>query len=262
MALLDGKVVLVSGVGPGLGASTSRAVLNAGGRVVMADAVGDRVTQIRDQLDPSGDRTMAVPCDILSEVDCRAVAEAVKDRFGALHGVVNVAAVDNSAGGLMDNALGEWPRVHAVNVEGTLRLTRAVVPLMTESGGGSVVIIGSTAAVRPRRGQLRLAYAMSKAALGSATRYLAEELGADRIRVNIVSPGFKYGPVVEGFFSAEAQRQGVEISEVMSEYLDELALPDFATDDDVANTAAYFISDWSRSVTGQTLYVDGGFVME
>lgn len=260
MRLLDGKVVLVSGVGPGLGMSTVRAVLEAGGRAVLADAVADRVGRLRSELDASGSSTVAVGCDIRSVDDCRRAVAAAADTFGRLDGIVHVAAVDNSLGGLDGPALDEWPLVQSVNVEGTLQLTREALPLLT-AAGGSVVVIGSVAAVRPRRGSLRLAYGMSKAALGAAVRYLAEELGPDAVRVNNVAPGFKYGPVVQSFFESEAARLGTSADEVAATYREELALPDFATDEDVAHTVVFFLSDWSRAITGQTIYVDGGFVM-
>ncbi|HMG43368.1 MAG TPA: SDR family oxidoreductase [Acidimicrobiales bacterium] len=261
MGLLQDRVVLVSGVGPGLGRETAAAVLREGGRVVAIDMVGDRVAAIAAELDPDGERTLTAEVDITSAERCAALPALVDERFGRLDGVVNVAAVDTAVGGLMDDeVLDDWQTAAAVNVEGTLRLTRTVVPLLQRTGGGSIVTIASTAFARPRRTRWNLAYAMSKSALVTSTYYLAEELGPDNIRTNTVAPGWKYGPVVEGYFDGEAARQGVTREELMAPIIDELALPHMTTDGDVANAAVFFLSDLARSVSGQTLFVDSGHV--
>lgn len=258
--LLAGKVVLVSGVGPGLGKETAATILREGGRAVIVDLVGDRLEQIRDELDPSGESTLAVRADITSDEDCAGLADEVEAAFGQLDGVVNVAAYDTAVGNLMSPTfLDDWDRSADVNVKGTLRLTRSVMPLVQRQGG-SVILIASTAFARPRRTRLNGAYGMSKAALVTATYYLAEEFGPDNVRVNTIAPGWKMGPVVEDYFAQAAREQGVTVEELMEPILDELTLRRMATDADVANSVLFFLSDLAVSVTGQTLFVDGGHV--
>ncbi|WP_432842556.1 SDR family oxidoreductase [Dactylosporangium sp. CA-092794] len=261
MGVLDGLVVLVSGSGPGLGRATAAAALREGAGVVLADRQGDVLEQTHAEVDPGGERSVAVRADITSAEDCAAAVAAARDRFGRLDGLVNVAAVDNANGGL-DVALDDWDRTAAVNIRGTIQMTRAAVPLIREGGrGGSVVLIGSTMARMPGRTAPRLAYGMSKGALASAVYHLAGELGPDAIRVNNVSPGFKLGPVLDGYFRTEAQRRGVSYDEVADVYRAEVLLPELATDEDVANTAVFFLSGWSKAITGQTVFVDGGDVL-
>jgi NAD(P)-dependent dehydrogenase (short-subunit alcohol dehydrogenase family) len=129
-----------------------------------------------------------------------------------------------------------------------------------QATGGSVVLIASTAFARPRRTRWNGAYGMSKAALVTATYYLAEELGPDGIRTNTIAPGWKWGPVVEAYFAGEAERQGVTVASLVEPILEELSLRRMATDGDVANACAFFLSDRSQAITGQTLFVDGGHV--
>jgi NAD(P)-dependent dehydrogenase (short-subunit alcohol dehydrogenase family) len=259
MGLLDDRVVLVSGVGPGLGRETAAAVLREGGKVITTDMMGERVNQIRTELDPTGDRSLALEVDITSDEQCAALASAVAEGFGRLDGLVNVAALDTITGGLMDgDVLESWERSADVNVQGTLRITRSVVPLMT--GSGSIVFIGSTAFARPRPSRWNTAYGMTKAALVTATYYLAEELGPSGIRANVVAPGWKWGPVVEDYFDGEAARRGVDRQVLIDSICGELALRRMATDGDVANAAVFFLSDMASSITGQTLFVDGGHV--
>jgi NAD(P)-dependent dehydrogenase (short-subunit alcohol dehydrogenase family) len=134
-----------------------------------------------------------------------------------------------------------------------------VVPLM-QATGGSIVLIASTAVARPRRTRLNMAYGMSKAALVTSTYYLAEELGPTGLRTNTIAPGWKWGPVVAGYFEQSAAEQGVPVEQLVDTVTEELSLRRMATDGDVANASVFFLSDMSRSITGQTIFVDGGHV--
>lgn len=256
--LLDGKVVLVSGVGPGLGRSCAAAALAHGARgVAMGDLDGDRVAAIASSLDPSGTRTLTAAIDVRSQADIDSFIGAVRDRWTTLDAVVHVAAYDTAVGGLLEGGLADWERAAAVNVHGTLALTQAAVPLFADHGG-SIVIIGTIGVVRPRAGSLRLAYGMSKGALLTAARYLAVELGPRKIRVNTVAPGFKWGPVLEGYLRGVAASTGRPFDELVDEIRAEAAMGEIATDDDIADSVVYFCSDLSQRVTGQVLHVDAG----
>jgi NAD(P)-dependent dehydrogenase (short-subunit alcohol dehydrogenase family) len=255
--LLDGRVVLVSGTGPGLGSETARAVLREGGRVVLGDRLA-RVEELRAELDPSGERSVAVVGDITDPARCAALVQAAADRFGRLDAVVNVAAVDTVFGGLMDGSLDDWDVTAGVNVKGTLQVTKAAVPLLEASGGGAVVFIGSIGAVSRDEAFEMVLYGATKGAMVTAAWYLARELGPRGIRVNTVSPGFKWGPVLEGALQAVADAQGVDLDTVAAPIRESLALRRIPTDADVANAIVFFCSDLARTVTGQTLFVDGG----
>lgn len=260
MGLLDDRVILVSGVGPGLGREIAAAVIREGGSTVAIDVVGDRLHAIRDEVDPDCSRSAAFEADVTDGDRVAELPGLIEDEFGRLDGIVNVAALDNAVGGLMDDGLLEdWDRSAEVNVKGTLQVTRTVVPLLRRNGG-SIVFIGSTSFARPRRTRWNVAYGMSKSALVTATYYLAEELGPDGIRTNLIAPGWKWGPVVEAYFDAEAERQGVDRDLLVAGICEELSLRRMATDGDVANAAVFFLSDMARSVTGQTMFVDGGHV--
>lgn len=257
MGLLDERVVVVSGAGPGLGRETAAAALREGARVVLGDLERERVEAIRAELDPSGARSLAAHLDITSEEACCALVAAADARFGRIDGLVHVAAFDTAVGGLMDGALEDWDRSSEVNVKGTLRMTRAAVPLL-RAQGGSIVVISSVAAFRPRLEVLRFAYGASKGALLTAARYLARELGPAGIRVNTIAPGWKWGPVLAEWAHAEAARRGISFEEMLAGMQAEVALRKLATDSDIANSVVFFLSDLSSRVTGQCLVVDGG----
>jgi len=255
--LLDGRVVLISGSGPGLGCETARAVLREGGCVVLGDRL-DYVEALRAELDPGGTRSAAVIGDITEPESCDRAVQTAADRFGRLDALVNVAAMDKVFGGLMDGSLDDWDVASSVNVKGTLQLTKAAVPLMESTGGGAVVFIGTLAAVLRDESFALLAYGASKAAMVTAAWYLARELGPRGIRVNTVAPGYKWGPVLEEAVRTQAEALGVDIEGVLQPMRDSLALRRLPTDADVANTIAFFCSDLAKAITGQTLFVDAG----
>lgn len=257
MGLLADRVVLVSGFGPGLGRSVAAAALREGAFVALGDLDGERARAIREELDPGGAHSLVTMLDITSDESCDAIIAQVKERFGRLDGVVHVAALDHVVGGLLEGGLDDWDRTSAVNVKGTMRMTKAAVPLLQERGG-SVVVIGTVGAFRPRIEVLRFAYAMSKGALLTAVRYLSRELGRHRIRVNTIAPGFKWGPVLEAWAKGEAEKQGVTLREIVAGLERETSLGSLASDDDIANSVVFFLSDLSAKVTGQTLVVDAG----
>jgi NAD(P)-dependent dehydrogenase (short-subunit alcohol dehydrogenase family) len=256
--VLAGKVILVSGCGPGLGAATASAVVRGGGSVVLGDLNGAQVAGIAESLDPSGARVAHAEANIASLADCERLVALADTRFGRLDGLVHVAAFNMAVGGLMDGDLDLWDRVSEVNVKGTLQLTKAAVPLLRKSGGGSIVIVGSIAAIHRIEGLAQIAYGASKAALGSATHYLSRELGPDGIRVNVVAPGWKFGVVTQQAMAKKAASEGITLDELMQPILAEHPLRRLPDDEDCANTIVFLCSDLAPTITGQTIYIDGG----
>jgi NAD(P)-dependent dehydrogenase (short-subunit alcohol dehydrogenase family) len=255
---LTGKVVLISGVGQGLGKSAAQAVLAAGGSVVLGDLVGTNLTKTAAGLDTEGNRVAYAQADIRDRKACEELVALARTRFGRLDAVVNVAAHSNVVGGLMDGDLDGWDLVAAVNVKGTLQMTKAAVPLLTASGGGSIIFIGSIAAIHSVDGIPQIAYGASKAGLVAATHYLAHELGPDGIRVNTIAPGWKWGAVLEDGYTQRAEELGLTVEELMEPVRQGHPLRRITNDDEVSNTIVFFCSDLAPSITGQVLYIDGG----
>ncbi|MGW0365296.1 SDR family oxidoreductase [Streptomyces sp. NPDC002990] len=182
-------------------------------------------------------------------------------RFGRIDAVVHVAVWDSAFGGLEDADFGTWQQVIDVNLLGTLRMTRACLPALKAAGGGSVVIIGTQSSISPPSEVQQAAYAASKGALTSAMYSMARELGPHRIRVNTVLPGWMWGPPVQAFVTFTAHSEGVPEAEVHARLTERMALPDLATDGDVANAAVFLASDRARAITGQSLLVNAGELM-
>ncbi|WP_353943154.1 SDR family oxidoreductase [Streptomyces sp. HUAS MG91] len=258
--LLAGKTVIVSGVGAGLGHQVAAAVVRDGGNAVLGARTEANLAKAAAELDPDGARTAYRATDITDEEQCAALAALARERFGGVDAVVHVAAWDSYFGGLEDADFETWRQVIDVNLLGTLRMTRACLPALKERGG-SVVIIGTQSAVAAPNEVWQAAYAASKGALTSAMYSLARELGPHRIRVNTVLPGWMWGPPVQAFVQFTAQTEKVPEEEVLGRLTERMALPELATDGDVADAAVFFASDRARAITGQQLLVNAGELM-
>ncbi|MEU3488920.1 SDR family oxidoreductase [Streptomyces massasporeus] len=260
MSLLAGKTVVVSGVGAGLGRQVAAAVVRDGGRAVLGARTEASLAKTAAEIDPGGELTAYRATDIRDEAQCEALAGVARERFGGIDAVVHVAALDGYFGGLEDADFESWRSVLDVNLLGTLRMTRACLPSLKEAGG-SVVFIGTQSAVAAPSQVRQAAYAASKGALTSAMYSLARELGPHRIRVNTVLPGWMWGPPVQAYVQFAAQSEGVEEATVLERLTGRMALPELATDADVADAAVFLASDRARSITGQSLLVNAGELM-
>ncbi|MFD7201197.1 SDR family oxidoreductase [Streptomyces sp. NPDC059893] len=258
--LLNGKTVVVSGVGAGLGHQVAAAVVRDGGNAVLGARTEANLAKSAAEIDPDGTHTAYAATDITDESRCEALARLARERFGGVDAVVHVAAWDSYFGGLEDADFSTWQQVIDVNLLGTLRMTRACLPALKERGG-SVVVIGTQSAVAAPSQVWQAAYAASKGALTSAMYSMARELGPHRIRVNTVLPGWMWGPPVEAYVQFTAHTEGVSQDEVLGRLTERMALPELATDGDVADAAVFLASDRARAITGQSLLVNAGELM-
>ena len=257
--ILQGKTVLVTGVGGGLGRECAAAALRDGANVVIAARKADALAGIAGELDPTGDRVLPHATDITDAESCDALVADALDRFGSVDALIQVAAYENVWGGLHDLRFEAWRKAFETNVLGALTVLRPVSLAMKASGGGSVVLIGSQSMFQPSLPQS--GYAASKGALLTAMYYLADELGADNIRVNMVVPSWMWGPNVEMYVNGTAANQGVEPSEVLEGIVGKFPLRRMTEDGEVADVAVFFASDHAKAVTGQHLMVNSGEMM-
>ena len=254
--ILEGKTVVVMGVGEGLGREVAEKAARDGAQVVLAARTRGQLEAVARSIDPSGERVVWLPTDLGDDQQVEALADLAMSRFGSLHALVQVAALAALHGGFEDSPLDDWERAYRVNVAGTVRMARAVVPRMRRSGGGSIVLVGSLAATLPTTAQA--AYAASKGALRSAMYYMARELGPDRIRVNTVVPTWMWGPPVQAFVAGQAKARQVDESVLVDEIASQMPLGEIPEDGDVAEAIVFFCSDRARMITGQYLHVNGG----
>ena len=264
--LLKDKVIMVSGIGPGLGVKLAVEAAREGAKGLV---IGARTS---DKLDDAEKRVRAVnpkceivkmPTDITNREHCAAIVAAGVKKFGRIDGLVNSAFLHGDMDYVSSAKLDDWiSGPIATNLIGTLKLTQAVVPQMKKQGGGAIVMVNTMATRQiPPLGEA--GYAASKAALANSAKYLAKELGPDKIRVNTVYMGWMWGAPVEGYFQWAASQPGAKatVAQMKAHVESDIALREMPPDDDCAKAALFFLSDYSRVVTGASLDVNGGHFM-
>jgi NAD(P)-dependent dehydrogenase (short-subunit alcohol dehydrogenase family) len=256
--LLEGRVCVVSGAGPGLGRQVALLAAAEGADLVLAARRRAVLEQVAAEVERLGRRAVVVPTDMTDPEQCTALAERTLEVFGRVDALVNNAYVEDVFKTFRRVELDEWRRLTEVNLFGPLQITKAFVPHMIEQGGGAIVFVNSMIVRKPLAQQG--GYAVSKGGLLSAARVLAKELGRFRIRVNSVLPGWMWGPQVEMYVHAMAGQRGVTEDEVLSELTADIPLGTIPTDAEVAGAVVFLASDLAAAVTGQTLDANGGEV--
>jgi NAD(P)-dependent dehydrogenase (short-subunit alcohol dehydrogenase family) len=241
--------VLVTGAARGLGRAFAEAIAARGARVVLADVQRELLHDTVASLRAGGADAEAVELDLARPESVEACAAEAVQRLGGLDGLVNNAAITDSGGRTADELdLATWDRVMQVNVRGTWLMSRACRAALAESGRGAIVNLASDTALwgAPRL----LAYTTSKGAVIAMTRTLAREYGEAGITVNAIAPGLVLCEATE--YVPEARHRL---------YVEQRAIQREQTPADVSGVVVWALSDLARFVTGQTLAVNGGFVM-
>lgn len=257
MGLLDNKVIIVSGVGPGLGAKVARRAAAEGAAVVLGARREATLEELSAELRDGGSAVAWATCDVTNDDDCRLLAEVAVKEFGGIDGVVNNAFYSQPRDiPIEESDFAEWQQAFDVNLFGSLRMSRAAVPAMRARGEGSIVFVNSQIVRRvfPGRGP----YATSKGALLIAAKILAKELGPDNIRVNTVLPGRMASPALIEYFARQAEREGISTEEKLRVVRSQMTLPEVPTDEECAGSVLFCVSDLSRGMTGATMDVNGG----
>jgi len=254
--LLSGKVCVVSGVGPGLGRQAARALAAHGADLVLAARRQSTLDEVLAEVAGIGARAITVATNIVDPDACARLMGAAAEEFGGVDVLVNNAFRPDVFQSFEDVDLTVWRKIMDVNVFGSLQMTRAALPFMRRRGGGSVVMVASMVARQPQPGQG--GYAISKGALLTATRVLADELGPSNVRVNAVVPGWMAGPSVDIYIDMTSAGRGVPAQEVVDELNARVPLGRIPSDEDVAGSIVFLASDLSSAMTGQALDTNGG----
>jgi NAD(P)-dependent dehydrogenase (short-subunit alcohol dehydrogenase family) len=253
--LLRDKVVVVSGVGPGLGRSIALRCARAGADLVLASRTESRLIEVAKEVTDLGRRAVTVPTDVSDPDACERLAGTAVESFGKVDTLVNNAFAMPPMADLTTVDPDGIRASFETNVLAALRLTRLLAPALA-TAHGSVVMVNSMVL---RHSQRTFGpYKMTKAALLAMAQSLATELGPRGVRVNTIAPGYIWADNVKWYFKYLAGERGVTPQQVYDERAADIDLRKLPEPDEVADTVVFMASDLARAVTGQCLDVNGG----
>jgi NAD(P)-dependent dehydrogenase (short-subunit alcohol dehydrogenase family) len=246
---LAGKAALVSGAAGGIGRAIALALAEAGAAVAAIDLDERGAAETARLVEERGRAALARHCDVARESEVRAAASAAYAALGRLDILVSGAAPHDRGGTVIETSLAEWEQVIAVNLTGAFLLARAVLPLMIQGGGGSIILIASQLG---RVGSMgRAAYCASKGALVQLAKVMAIDHAAQNIRVNTLSPGaVETERLLRRYGSLAGAREALGSKHLAGR----LGRPQ-----EIAAAAVFLASDAASFVTGSDLLVDGGY---
>ena len=247
MNRLAGKIAIVAGAARGLGRGIAERLASEGATVVVTDVNEAGAKEAADEI---ANGAIGIGCDVSDYDSVESMVADVKERFGRIDVLVNNAGWDLAAP-FLDLDRDVWPKIIGINLYGVLNTSKAVLPVMAEQGSGSVVNISSDAGRVGSSGEA--VYSAAKGGVIAFTKSTARELARKQVRVNVVCPG----PSDTQLFAEFAgDNQGLRDALTKAIPLRRLGQPE-----DVAGAVAYFASDDSTYVTGQTVSVSGGLTM-
>lgn len=258
MARLNDKVCIVTGAASGIGAKTAEVFAAEGARVFMLDCNGDRLNQLRDRLRDDGLDVYCVSANITNPAEVDAAVAKCMEVYGRIDVLANVAGVLDTGLRPIDIFTDEdLERVVAVNLKGTMYITRAVTNIFRQLGRGNVVTVASVAGTT---GNGSAVYCASKGALVAMTKHTALRFAkkGPQVRANCVCPGSVWTPMTRDALAAQT-----EYDEITKEYMDSVSQHSCADlgickSIDIANTLLFLASDESRCINGQVITLDFG----
>ncbi|HJY87143.1 MAG TPA: glucose 1-dehydrogenase [Candidatus Acidoferrales bacterium] len=251
MTRLRGKVALVTGGGTGIGRACALLFAREGAQVAVAARRAAPLAAVTAEMAKAGAETLAVECDVTQARHTQDAMRAIVGRFGRLDVVVN------NAGALIaataeETSEGDWDRIIDVNVKGTFLVSRAALPELRKTGGGSVINIGSILSLVGMK--KRAAYCAAKGGVLLLTRAMAVDHAHERIRFNCICPGLVKTELVRGLFTGTPEDEAL-----LRQRIEQIPLGRVGQPEDVARLAVFLASEESSWITGAALPVDGGF---
>lgn len=243
-----GKTVFITGAGSGIGRATAVAFAASGANVVATDIDLDSASATAGLIEEQGGRSIAARCNVTSSDDIAAALDATIDAFGQLDIAFNNAGIEQPVSPLADIDEDDWDRLVAVNLKSVYLCMKHQIPLLLESGGGSIVNTSSGAGVIGIRGQS--AYTAVKHGVIGMTKSAALDYAATGIRINAICPGIIETPMMGRFSGGTPEGRDRVIAQ---EPVGRMGRPE-----EIASAVQWLSSDLGAFTTGHALVIDGG----
>lgn len=259
--LLKDKVALITGSASGIGKEIAFSYAREGAKVVIADLALDAAKATAEEIVKAGGKAMAVAMNVTDEAQVdQGVADAVKE-FGGMDVMISNAGIQIISP-IVDLSLENWKKLVAIHLDGAFLTTRAAMRAMIKAGrGGSIIYMGSVHS--HEASPLKAPYVSAKHGLIGLAKVVAKEGAKDKIRANVICPGFVRTPLVDKQIPEQAKELGISEAEVIKNVmLKETVDGEFTTVQDVAQTAVFLASFGSNALTGQSITVSHGWHMQ
>jgi 3-hydroxybutyrate dehydrogenase len=259
--LLQNKVALITGAASGIGKEIAFEYARQGAKVVIADLALDAATAAANEIVKAGGVAMAVAMNVTDEAQVdKGVADAVA-AFGGIDVLISNAGIQIISP-IVDLSLDNWKKMIAIHLDGAFLTTRACMRAMIAAGkGGSVIYMGSVHS--HEASPLKAPYVAAKHGLLGLAKVVAKEGAKDKIRANVICPGFVRTPLVDKQIPEQAKELGISEADVIKNVmLKDTVDGEFTTVQDVAQTAIFLASFGSNALTGQSIIVSHGWCMQ
>jgi NAD(P)-dependent dehydrogenase (short-subunit alcohol dehydrogenase family) len=247
----NGRRVVITAGAAGIGLAMAKAFAADGDRVHICDINEEALEQVTED-NPA---ITATVCDMSDRSSIESFIQAATDTLGGIDVLVNNAGISGPTVSVEEMDPDQWDAVLAVNLTGTFNVTRLAIPHLKQSDAGVIIVMSS---VGGRFGYPnRSPYATTKRGLIGLTETLALELGGDGIRVNAIAPGAVEGDRIQRVLQGRAKATGRSLEDVTADALGIQSIKRFVDPDDIAALAVFLASDSAKSISGQTIPIDG-----
>ena len=244
---LEGKVALITGASKGIGEAIARGLAEFGAKVVVSSRKQQAVDAVAEVFRGDGLDATGIAANMGNVEQVRALVGKTVETYGGLDIIINNAATNPVFGPIQNTDERAFDKIIDVNLKGPFELCKKAYPILKQRGGGSIINISSIGGVKPEAG-IGI-YSVSKAAINNLTRAMAQDWGADNIRVNAICPGLIKTKFSEALWNNEV---------ILKRFLQRIPLKRAGTADDIAGLAVFLASDAAAYCTGSVYMIDGG----